>query len=252
MLHVGLDTENVPDDWLRDNTLDNIAAKNKSYCEMTGLYWIWKNVHEEYVGLEHYRRFFAKTDGIVFNTNHYVFRRRFRLMGEADLKDILNEYDICVKISRYRSIGNEQAFAKSIPEIQTYMKNAFLEIHPEYTQCYNEYAAKHRHYNCNMFYCEKDLIDRYCEWIFPILNYIDEEHCHETGMYYNNRELGYVAEFLFGMWIHYNNLKAKVVAVVSININRNEGLIRPISRLPIDFFRFIKRQIIAVNNIKGI
>ena len=38
--------------FIRDNTGDNIADKNASYCELTAMYWMWKNVDEPYKGLD--------------------------------------------------------------------------------------------------------------------------------------------------------------------------------------------------------
>ena len=59
-LHVG--REGKEDlGYLGDNTGDNISLKNPNYCELTGLYWIWKNVKDvDYIGLCHYRRYFLK------------------------------------------------------------------------------------------------------------------------------------------------------------------------------------------------
>ena len=55
-----------------DNTGDNISAKNPYYCELTGLYWAWKNLDCEYLGLAHYRRHFTV------------------LRGAGDRKDVLS------------------------------------------------------------------------------------------------------------------------------------------------------------------
>lgn len=57
----------VPRHWLRDDSLDNISKKNKNYCELTGQYWVWRNVlptlgDDELVGFCHYRRFFSLDD----------------------------------------------------------------------------------------------------------------------------------------------------------------------------------------------
>ena len=52
----------VKNNYLRDNTGDNISKKNKNYCELTALYWAWKNLDNKYIGLCHYRRYFSKKE----------------------------------------------------------------------------------------------------------------------------------------------------------------------------------------------
>ena len=52
-----------------DNTGENISSKNRQYCELTGIYWVWKHYQEignpDYIGFMTYRRHF------IFNSEMY-------------------------------------------------------------------------------------------------------------------------------------------------------------------------------------
>ena len=58
-LHVGKAISDVDLGIQGDNTGDNISEKNPLYCELTGIYWLWKNTTADYKGLMHYRRIFT-------------------------------------------------------------------------------------------------------------------------------------------------------------------------------------------------
>ena len=58
-IQVGAEGKEKIEGYIQDNTGDNISTKNPYYCELTGLYWAWKNLDADYIGLVHYRRYFT-------------------------------------------------------------------------------------------------------------------------------------------------------------------------------------------------
>lgn len=56
-VRVGSALSNNDFKYQRDNIGNNISNKNPYFCELTALYWGWKNLNSDYIGLVHYRRY---------------------------------------------------------------------------------------------------------------------------------------------------------------------------------------------------
>ena len=66
---VGLGNQDFSDEWIRDNTGENISYKNKYYGEYTFYYWFWKNKLKDiednkWIGFSHYRHHWSNQSKI--------------------------------------------------------------------------------------------------------------------------------------------------------------------------------------------
>lgn len=219
-LFVGAYDKTTPQEFLRDDVGNNISQKNKSYCELTGLYWIWKNVDAEHVGLVHYRRYFGKRlKGIKIKNHFLVFskKRSFIVFTIEELEKLLGENDLLVKEKITKNTTFEEVSNMIGKEICHDVVKTIIEICPEYKEVFENEMRRNTHFNCNMFYGKKNVIDQYCEWLFKILENVEKCYFQRENKMLCNREIGYIGEMLFKVWISYNNINYKPTETVCFN-----------------------------------
>lgn len=211
----------IPDGYAKDNEGDNISELNDSYCELTGLYWMWKNDNSDLVGLVHYRRYFANVKKSFIYRGRYILlnkKNAYSILSVNDAKEQLRDCDILVKRSEKRRADNWGVFTKYLGiEYCELVRSVLKNESPDYADEFDNVMSCHTHINCNMFIGKKHISDRYCEWLFPIIEAVDRKHKEDCGDRYHNRELGYIGEMLFEVWLRKNKIKYKVVKVVNID-----------------------------------
>ena len=179
---------------LGDDTGDNISLKNDIYCELTAHYWIWKNIHDtKYVGICHFRRYFNYN----FTENNVE-----RLFKRADVIMITPKYNLHdVQFSFLKYIASEDI---------AILHQVIRKIYPEYEMAFIQKMLGTLSYEYNMLICRKELFDRYCEWIFNILEECDK---YLKPSPYSNaqRVRGYIAEYMMSVFFAKNNYKIKTI-----------------------------------------
>lgn len=177
---------------IRDNFGDNISSKNKEYCELTALYWIWKNDKGKYAGLCHYRRHFALN---------------VQMLAELEKSDI--DVVLTIPILNFpnvRFMYEKDHFA----EDWEIMLEAIKILYPEYYETADELQNGVYYYAYNMFIARKEIFDCYCGWLFPILSYC-ETKCKKKDNTYQGRFIGFLAERLLSIFFIHNENNWKIV-----------------------------------------
>lgn len=180
--------------YLGDDTGDNISVKNPYYSELTGLYWIWKNVTDtDYLGLCHYRRYFLNNRG--------------ELMTEADYTDILSRYDVILAKPHIGPYDYRTVYSRSHDVRNLDLAGEIIqELFPDYYETFRRVISDNRCYVGNLFAAPKALFCAYCEWLFPIF-FALEEHLDVSGYDdYHKRVFGFLSEQLLIVWVIHNHL----------------------------------------------
>ena len=177
---------------LTDDTGENISERNRQFCELTALYWIWKNAGQNIVGLEHYRRHFLLQD------NWY------RKMKENDI-DVILPTPLYVAPSLAQNYKDRHE-AYDWDFMMDYLKR----IHPKDFKEAVDFFATNLYSPCNMFIMKKVVLDELCEWLFPIL-FVCAEHGGKREDSYQNRYPGFLAERMITFFFEKNRGRYKTV-----------------------------------------
>ena len=208
-IYVGKALSNQDLGIIGDNTGDNISYKNKSYCELTGLYWAWKNLKDvDIIGLCHYRRYFDFHNQCKAILPYTKFN-----------KDYFDKLDFSLPKSIIESVGKGKVVAPRV-------MNNVGSLYDEYCICHNSEDLRileavinekseqkyidafnkvmhltHKPMCYNMFIMNWQDFDKYCTWLFGILEDVEKRIDIANYSPVQQRVFGYMAERLFNVWI---------------------------------------------------
>ena len=197
--------------YVGDNTGENISIKNPNYCELTGLYWAWKNLDCEYIGLCHYRRYFAHK-----SKSSKLEDKKQAIFTRDDYERLLQQYDVILPkkrnyfIETVRSQYEHAHNKRDLDEIEKIIKMQY----PSYIEAFEKVMNSRKLHIYNMFVMNKALFDEYCTWLFDILFTLEKRIDITNYDKYNARVFGFLSERLFNIWLEKKQLKIKTVNVV--------------------------------------
>lgn len=216
-IHVGRESK-ADLGYIGDNTGENISSLNPYYCELTGLYWAWKNLSYDYLGLVHYRRYFTK------KSQKYTENVQMDdvILSYRDAEELLSSHDVIVPKKRHYYIetlyshydhtldGNHLNLARQV----------IKELSPTYISSFDKVMRQRSGYMFNMFIMKKELADDYFSWLFPILDSMFEKIDLSEYSPFEARLFGRVSELLFNVWLDYKKVTPREIPFMYMdNVN---------------------------------
>ena len=204
-----------------DSSGENISHLNPHFCELTAMYWAWKNVDSSYYGLFHYRRILdlsekaqqIRTDyPIIVSPRSYNPERQgltseniTKLLGQYDIilpQGYKNHYDLpCDEGLDNYGIYAHYHYAKDLDRIIELIKSRHPEMQAALESTLFTYPPKW--HIANVFIMRKDLYNEYCQWLFSLLFDLSKETDLSDYTPYQARIYGFLSERMFNIWLTY-------------------------------------------------
>ena len=198
---------------------DHISEKNPTYCELTGLYYAWKNLDYDYLGMAHYRRHFSKAPGILrflrsqvrlgnsetmnSNSNPHLARVLRLCLKQEQAERLLERCDVIVPAKRRYYIESLYShYAHTLDgEHLDLAKQIIQEDFKDYVPYVDQVFQRSWGYMFNMFIMPRHLVEDYCAWLFEILGKLEQLIDTSEMSGFEARLFGRVSEILFNVWL---------------------------------------------------
>lgn len=196
-----------------DCTGDNISAKNVNYSELTALYWIWKNYLSE-ENIERTTKDKYNTE-LIGRENKYYGLCHYRRILELSEDDILrledNDVDVVLPFPMPYEPNIEEHHKRYLADVDwNALLIALKELQPEYADVFPEVLKQSYFYNYNIILARKNILEKYCEWLFPILERV-EQLSEPRGWERQDRYIGYMGETLETLYFMVNKARLNIV-----------------------------------------
>lgn len=197
-VQVGAAGKESIENYQRDDEGENISSLNPYFCELTGVYWAWKNLDSDYIGLAHYRRHFSMHphDKDAWNA----------VLKKTEIETDLGTIKVFVpKKRRYwiESLYSHYAHTHYASQLDETRK-IISERYPEYADSFDKAVKQRWGYMFNMMIMERSLFCNYCSWLFDILFELRTrigKRTEESLDKFQGRFYGRVSEIIFNVWL---------------------------------------------------
>lgn len=217
-----------------DDIGDNFSSRNPEYCELTAVYWAWKNDSTaDWIGLMHYRRLLDfsrssfKVDRYGCIPVHLLNDDQIRQFGlnAKSVYDLINtNSDVGAIVPKKWSVRNEgfdnlfdhYAFSPHHYSKDLNLTRAVIaERFPGDVGTFDRVMDGDSGYFTNIFLLRRDIFKSYCEWLFEILFEVERRADLTNYSAQARRVYGYLGERLFNVFMESNRLDG--VGVLELN-----------------------------------
>ncbi len=192
----------------KDDQGDNISDRNDGFCELTGIYWVWKNVKsQEPVGFVHYRRYLGTRP----------WKHTFKdILTKDQAVQLLTTAPVVLPSKRnyfIESVKDQYAHAHHLKDLEV-TREILKEKHPDYLPAFDKHMKGTRTHIYNMFLMQRDVFDLYCQWLFDVLFELEKRLDTSSYSVSDARVFGYVGERLLDVWLDTNKIPYTETPVV--------------------------------------